>query len=143
MQFDSIAACRTRLARLAAAALLAPAACLTAAAQPVQEPPVRALSGGIGSDESEQLRGQQDKFSATFVFARPGGEYIAGVNVRITRADGTMVYENPSAGPWLLIDLPPGSYRVQADHGGQTRTTTVDIAQGRKMRRTLTWNEPS
>ena len=77
------------------------------------------------------------------VFARPGGEYLADVRVRITRPDGTLVYEHPSAGPWLLIDLPPGRYRVQAEQGGQSRSTTLDIARDRTVQRVVTWDKRS
>ena len=127
----------------ALAARLALVLALAAGSLPAgaQDRSVRALSGGAGSDEATQMRQQQSRYSAAMIFARPGGEYLADVKVRITRADGTLVYEHPAAGPWLLIDLPPGHYRVRAEQAGQARSTQLDIARGRTVQRVITWDK--
>ena len=52
------------------------------------------------------------------------------IRVRITRPDGTLVYEHPAAGPWLLIDLPPGRYRVQPGPALEGDTVTLEYDGG-------------
>jgi hypothetical protein len=46
-------------------------------------------------------------------FAKPGGHFLADVEVSLSRADGTAVAEVSCPGPQVLFKLPAGSYRVE------------------------------
>ena len=98
-----------------------------AAAQPAASE-VRWTCGGIGSDERrmlEELR-RDAKLELLFVTARRGG-YVAGARVSVNRG-ATTVASFDADGPICLVDLPPGSYRIEARIGEATATSVVTIS---------------
>ena len=42
-------------------------------------------------------------------------------------------------GPWLLADLPAGTYKVTATYKDRTKTVTVDVAAGKRTRQVITF----
>ena len=77
---------------------------------------VRYRTGGIGLDESTAFKSAIGKHSAALVFTSHSGsanEYLADVPVTITDARGREVLK-VAAGPYLLLDLPAGSYTATA-----------------------------
>lgn len=82
---------------------------------------IRYACTGIGSESRTDPRWSQ--FSAKLVFAANDGGYLSQVVTRIADAQGRTVFEVQDCGPWLLLDLPKGSYTVNATaHDGQGRT---------------------
>src|SRR5262245_12907387 len=76
------------------------------------------LVGGIGSDEIVAMQAERPKYRLWVVTAtRPHGAHLADVQVRVVRADGAVVFDQKLEGPWLLLDLPPGRYEVEASFG--------------------------
>ena len=63
----------------------------------------------------------------SLLFARPGGEYLADVDVAIKQADGSTVLAMRAAGPVCLVDLPAGKYRVEAASGGARKSHMVTV----------------
>ncbi|MEL6208699.1 MAG: hypothetical protein AAFR44_00650 [Pseudomonadota bacterium] len=105
---------------LAALALLMP---FTADAQ---EP--RYLCSGIGLEREEEEA--NFRHSLKLVFAQTDGHYIADVAATITSGSGAVLSETcPS--PWLLVDLPAGSYKVTASYGGETKSATLQVSNTR------------
>lgn len=94
------------------------------------------ISTGAGSN----TRIAYADFSLKLVFALRSGPYVAGVNVIIFDESGAKVVDAFSEGPWFLVDLPPGTYRVVATRkGGQAAAAMVAITAGRQKRVFLTW----
>lgn len=101
------------------------------------------MSGGIGSDESQAMQQQESKFPLTLEFAArasPKDVYLAAINVTIQDQSGRTALQAISDGPFLLVQLPPGSYRVTADHDGSTQTRNVTIAAGKPQRLFFEWS---
>lgn len=110
--------------RLAAAALLSALVAGTALAQTAD--PIRTQAGiryactGVDADSREDPRWKQ--FAARLVFAAGSGDYLSQVTVRVVDAGGKTVVEVADCGPWLLLDLPQGRYRIFASApDGQAR----------------------
>jgi hypothetical protein len=78
---------------------------------------VKYLSGGAGDEERSQLMAQWTQFPLLIVFSASGGAYAVPDSVRISNARGIPVLEVGQAGPMLMVNLPPGDYRVQARVG--------------------------
>ena len=53
------------------------------------------------------------RYPLRVVFSVPGGNYAVPQEFTLMQGTQAMV-KIPSAGPWLLIDLPPGAYTLQA-----------------------------
>ena len=88
--------------------------------------------GGVGSDDSEAIRAQMKEHPLSLLFARPGGAYLADIDVSI-QGGGNMEPLNFRAnGPVCLVDLPAGSYTVQATSGGVVKKESVIVGTGPK-----------
>jgi hypothetical protein len=86
------------------------------------------VSGGVTVGELRDLEGRKKDYRLWILTAAKGsGAHLAGVHVKITDAKGQVVIDTEMDGPWLLADLKPGRYSVEAKHNEQTlrRTTTV------------------
>jgi hypothetical protein len=91
------------------------------------------VSGGVGSDEREELGTKERDYNLKVITARSSGDYLSGVVIVIESAAGERMLETTMAGPILLAKLPPGSYTIKATADAQTLTQTVTIqAQGLK-----------
>lgn len=75
--------------------------------------PVTVISGGVDLDEAERMKQAAGRYPLRVVFSVPGGNYAVPEEFTLTQGTQTML-KIASAGPWLLIDLPPGAYTMQA-----------------------------
>jgi hypothetical protein len=100
---------------------------IPAAAQPPSTD-VRWTCGGIGSDERQMLEDlrRDAKLEMLFVTAKRGG-YVAGARVSVHRGD-TTVASFEADGPICLVDLPAGTYRIEARIGEANATSVVTIS---------------
>jgi hypothetical protein len=75
--------------------------------------PVTVISGGVDLDEAERMKQAAGRYPLRVVFSVPGGNYAVPQEFTLMQGTQTML-KIQSAGPWLLIDLPPGAYTMQA-----------------------------
>lgn len=90
------------------------------------------VSGGIGLDESTALKAAKKDYSLhieVFQSANGKNEYTAAVPLTVTRANGEVVFEATTEGPFTLLRLPPGHYIVKASHQGQAQQRQVQVGQ--------------
>jgi hypothetical protein len=93
------------------------------------------MSGGVSQDELADLRTQQPFFSVSVLTAAKGsGAHLAGVKVKITDATGKAVLETEMDGPYLLVDLLPGKYELEAVNEGETQKRVLNVRQGAAQR---------
>lgn len=85
------------------------------------------VSGGVSNDELRELQSRKDGHQLSLVTASERGAYLAGVLVRITDSSGNTALETEMDGPWLLADLPPGSYSLEAVFEGQTKRGQLKV----------------
>lgn len=97
------------------------------------------LSGGIGSDETAAIKAASPNYALTLQFSSATGAFLAAVVVQITDAGGNVVLDTTSEGPYLLVNLEPGRYTVDAMLDGISRGTEVTIKSGVPQKRSLIW----
>ncbi|WP_377705148.1 carboxypeptidase regulatory-like domain-containing protein [Pseudoduganella sp. UC29_71] len=116
---------KSTMYRNAARVMLAGALALGGAWANAQEPEY--ISGGVGSEQREDMQAQRGHYNLLLTFADRDGELRAGVALTVRDRKGNTVLELPDAGPMVYAKLPPGSYRITASTGGreQVRTATV------------------
>ena len=122
------------------AAVLAAAVALPSKASPLPPPrlvyaSVSFVSGGIGEGEAQRLLAQGRDYPLTvelFEHATPRDEYTADANVTITDVrDGRIVLDAKAEGPFMLVHLPSGDYRVAASlHGRSMPEHRVHVTDG-------------
>ena len=90
------------------------------------------VSGGIGDEERDEIRSRERNFNLKLLFAERDGSYLGDVDVVLLNTKGNTVFEAKSVGPFLLIQLPGGSYVIQASMNGQRQQRKISVpAKGR------------
>jgi hypothetical protein len=97
------------------------------------------LSGGLGVEERAKIAGLAG-YNLLAMTAGPHGEYLAGARVQVTDAFGERLLDTTLDGPWLLVRLPPGRYRISAEFEGERRIESVDIPAMGRRQVVLRWN---
>lgn len=106
-----------------------------------QQGQVQYLTGGVGHDESEAIKAASRSYPLALTFASSqGGAYLANVQVTITDAQGNTVLSTASDGPYLLVKLPAGRYKVSARFNDKEQTRQVSVSDQGTVRQTFTWN---
>jgi hypothetical protein len=88
----------------------------------------RFVAGGIGLDDSEPMKAAARDFPLSITVAAKSGAYLADSHIRIVDARGKMVLDTQLNAPYLLVDVSPGKYNVEATLQGMKRQRDVDIA---------------
>ncbi len=100
---------------------------------------VRYVTGGFGLDESTAFRQAIPQYRLGMVFSQASGAYVANVPVRIEGRGNAPSLNVTATGPYLLIDLPQGRYRIQATYNGRELTRDVSVSGGRGHRVGFAW----
>jgi len=101
------------------------------------------VSGGADREEVIAMRAMAGPYNLCLAFVGKHGARLAGVNARIFRSNGALVFNAYAQGPLMLVRLPPGRYRVIAIYNGIQRSTAVEAREKGSTARTLTWSEPA
>lgn len=103
---------------------------------------VEYMTGGIGLDESTEMRAQSRRWPLALEFSvKAGGQaqWMANVDVSVTDHYGRTVLQATSDGPILLARIPSGNYTVRASAAGKVLERKVHIAPGESARAVFVW----
>ena len=88
------------------------------------------VTGGVSREEQADLEAMQKSFTLWLTTAdERSGAYLSDAAVEIRDAQNALILTATMNGPFLLVDLEPGRYRVLVTLGGQTRAVTADVAR--------------
>jgi hypothetical protein len=86
------------------------------------------IEGGIGVEDAQILAAERGRHPLTIrTAARRSGAYLADVHMTIRDAAGIAVFERQLEAPWLMIDLPPGRYRIAGVRDGQVELLSITV----------------
>lgn len=85
-------------------------------------------TGGIGVEE----RDSAPKEGTKLVFFVDAGNFLANVQVSVKDSGGREVVNALSKGPWMILNLAPGTYTVHASVGGQAQGGTIEVSGTRQ-----------
>ena len=115
----------------------------TASLPPVQmQGVVSYITGGIGEDEAAAFKHAATAYPLEMLFvqkAQPKDEFLADVRVSVRDRSGNTLLETTAEGPFLLVNLPAGKYRIEAEIRGEPKHQTVEIRSGRHQRAVFVW----
>jgi hypothetical protein len=101
---------------------------------------IRYVSGGIGEGERAELNAQSSRFNLRLLFAMQGsGSYVADVRVNVRDSRGELALIAESKGPWFLVELPPGTYTVEAEALDQIQRQKARISAASQTRLNFYW----
>lgn len=121
----------------AAMAQSAPEGLPTAPPEVHQVGQVSVLNGGVGEEEVRWFKSQSSQYPLQLVISGRGGEYGVADSLTVRRGDDELVTVS-NAGPWVMLDVPPGRYTVEASFDGQTERRVVQVS-GKGVQR-VHWN---
>ncbi|MFP4316024.1 MAG: hypothetical protein ACOC24_02130 [Desulfovibrionales bacterium] len=87
---------------------------------------VRVVSGGVGQSEREYLQDLDGDFSLKLVFVLKSGSYLSQIPVSVT-GQNRIALQTESSGPWMLMELPEGTYTVKATYEGVEKTREISV----------------
>ena len=90
---------------------------------------------GIGLEEREAA--ETVPHTLRLEFAQADGHYLGGVEASLSDSGGNEILAVRCPGPWVLLDLPDGHYRVSASYQGKTVTRNVTIRGGKRKRQVI------
>jgi len=103
---------------------------------------VRYFSAGVGVEERAA---KYPAFPLKLIFVAGPKAYLSQVAVTITDAKGAVQLQVPGeqvTGPWLYVDLPAGTYAVDASREGQAHVKgQVTVTKGGVKTLYLRWKE--
>lgn len=88
---------------------------------------VNVVTGGVGETERAQVKSQEGNYNLKLVFTGEGGIYLGDVAVIVRDKAGNEVVNGKTDGPFLLAELKPGSYTVDATDQGFQKQQTIQI----------------
>ncbi|MFI2810279.1 hypothetical protein [Microbulbifer sp. M83] len=99
----------------------------------LQEDGVRYVSGGIGKQERQALDALgntlDEEFDARIHLSANSGHYLGSARVEIRDSSGRTVLDTQTAGPQLLVDLPAGTYTIEARNGDRPQGARIEVGQ--------------
>jgi hypothetical protein len=84
------------------------------ALQPQAQGDITFVSGGVGLDEIDAMKALKPNYNLHLLFAINSGEYLSDIEVGIFDKKGNIYLQTLSLGPFMLVNLKPGSYYVKA-----------------------------
>jgi len=98
---------------------------------------VRYYSAGIGIDERRQL---PQLYPLRVIFKTDKGNLLCDAEVTISTKGTTVFRGRAQNGPWLVVDLAPGTYDIQAVQDGKARAAKgVRLTAGKRRTVTMSW----
>lgn len=101
------------------------------------------MMGGVGIGERELMEGRAEDYNLKLSFAEKVGVYLADVDVMVEDRNGNKIISRKTNGPWLYLQLPPGTYDVKATFEGETKQIeNLRLTSGDRVTRVMRWDLP-
>ncbi len=97
---------------------------------------VRYYNGGVGVDERKAL---PQLYPLKIVLATDKGLFLNDADVIIRSGGKEIIRVKADRGPWIVADVAPGSYSVEATLEGRTAKASISVSPGARKVAVLTW----
>ena len=98
---------------------------------------IKYACAGVGKASRNDAR--WPAFPVNLEFAAANGDFLGDPAVTITDASGKQVFQAQCNGPWVLIELPAGSYQVHAtgQKGQYAKDFPLSVKAGGQTKKTI------
>lgn len=83
------------------------------------------VTGGIGDEETAQLKSLESTFNIQMLIAGTDGHFIGDALVKVVDTKDTVLFTVENAGPYFYLSLPAGDYMVEVTTGGAMKSVKV------------------
>ena len=88
------------------------------------------ICGGVGTDERRAMAHEAEGANLLLENLTAGGAYVADVDVVLTpERAGAPGFAFKAEGPLCYLQVPAGTYRVEATHDGKRRATRAEVPE--------------
>jgi len=104
------------------------------------------ISGGIGKDAANAMRGVASRYNVRVVMAvarKPSAAFVGEAQVKITDAKKHVLLDIQTDGPLLYLKLPPGRYTVSANVEGHVLSKSFRAKKKGSLDIALIWPAPA
>ena len=109
------------------------------ALEPQAQGDITFVSGGVGLDQIDAMQALKPNYNLHLLFAVKSGEYLSDIEVAIFDKKGNVYLQSVSLGPFMLVNLKPGSYFVKAQLDGREISKKVTITGHKAMSLSFIW----
>lgn len=102
----------------------------------------RFISGGVGENDLARMKMIEKQFPLKLTFAANSGHFLSDVDVVVMDARGNQVLSTVTEGPVMLVDLPAGTYKVNATYDSATEVKNVTVGSKGTRSYEITYKEP-
>jgi hypothetical protein len=95
--------------------------------EPQQYNGMQVVNGGASYEEVAAIKRIAPQYKLRVEVSGRGGNWYVADRLRVVKGS-EIVAEIPDAGPWLLIDVPPGRYTLEGEFEGHLVKRNVTVA---------------
>ena len=98
-----------------------------------------ANSGGIGDEELAEIDRARPNYNTRLVLSEASGSYVSNVTLNLATVLGEPIVSLSGAGPLVLLQLPPGSYLINARYEDRTVQKRFDVRDNTAQSISIFW----
>ena len=120
----------------------------TLSAKAIKQGNITYITGGTCIDSANQMKQMAKDYPLEVVLVQKSAtyekeNYIADVKIKIKDAKDNLVLDVVTESPFLLADLPIGSYQISAEFRRVLKSTNIKINKNKHERVVFLWPEES
>ena len=100
------------------------------------------ISGGVGEEETAAILAEAKQWPLLLELSQienGRGVWIFGAKIKISNAKKQVIFDAQADGPYMLINLSPGDYVIQASYQGIEQSRALSVKAGLPQKITLFW----
>lgn len=100
------------------------------------------ISGGVGEDEALAMVVESKQWPLMLELSQlenGRGVWIFGAQIKITNDQKKVIFDAISEGPYILINLEPGTYSIEATYQGVVQKQSVAAKVGQNQKLSIFW----
>lgn len=100
------------------------------------------ISGGVGEEEAVAILAEAKQWPVLLELSQienGRGVWIFGANIKVSNAKKQVVFNALADGPYMLINLEPGDYTIEASYQGVGQKRALSIKANTSQKISLFW----
>ncbi len=108
--------------------------------QDINEQQISYQTGGVGQEELAELHQNAANYNTQFSFVNAADKaYLNNLQIRITDAQNSLIFEDHTVGPMLYLQLEPGTYELSASSDNLEKKLKFTVKKDAKVEEVITW----
>ncbi len=100
------------------------------------------ITGGVGEGETVAILAEAKQWPLLLEMSQienGRGVWIFGATIKILNSSKQIIFDAQADGPYMLVNLVPGDYMIDAVYGGVTQKRSVSIKADSTQKISLFW----